>query len=141
MTPIPSGQYLKTPNINKISCFTSNPLTATITEYRERTGSYTTVLNSMCLFSKATRSYKHHSAPILPILPWNNVLNYISSSIIISFNPSTEAYIAKNKLKHLLIQPQDRIYYVSDRSFRSRIGVPLICGKSLLACCIVHITI
>ena len=91
----------------------------------------------MCLLRK-TRSYKHHSAPILLILPWKNVQNYISSSIINCFNPSTEAYIAKNKLKHLLIPPQDKIYYVSDRSFRSRISVPLMCGKSLLACCIVQ---
>ena len=30
------------------------------------------------------------------------------------------------------------MYYVSDRSFRSRIGVPLICGKTVLAKCIVQ---
>ena len=115
-----------TANNNKISCITINQLTDTITEYLVRTGSYNTVLNTMCFLRKATRAYKHHSAPILP---WNNVWNYISSSIISCFNPSTEAYIAKNKLKHLLIQPQDRIYYVS---------VPLICGKSLLASCIMQ---
>ena len=86
---------------------------------------------------KATRTSKYCSSPTLPILPWNNARNSISSSIISCFN-SSEAYIAKNNFKHLLIQPQDGIYYVSDRSFRSPIGVPLICGKSFLACCIVQ---
>ena len=31
-----------------------------------------------------------------------------------------------------------RIYYVSNRSFRSCIGVPLVCGKTILARCIVQ---
>ena len=65
--------------INKISCITINPLTDTITEYLERTGSYTMVLNAMCFLSKVNRAYKHYSA-LIP--PWNNVQNYISSSII-----------------------------------------------------------
>ena len=39
-----------------------------------------------------------------------------------------------------MIQPLDGIYYVSDRSFLSRIKVPLICGKSALAHCIVQDT-
>ena len=60
-------------NINKISCISINQLTATITESLERTGSYTTLLNAMCLLCKRTRSYKHHSAPIFAILLWNNV--------------------------------------------------------------------
>ena len=38
----------------------------------------------------------------------------------------------------MLIQPQDGIYYASDRSVRSCIRVPLICGKTVLANCIVQ---
>ena len=34
--------------------------------------------------------------------------------------------------------PVDGVYYVSDRSFRSRIGVPLICKKTILAKCILN---
>ena len=92
----------------------------------------------MCLLRKGIRISKYHSSPILPILRWNNNRNSISAPIISCFNSSTEAYIAKNKLKHLFIQPQVGIYYVSDRSFRSQIGVLLIGGKSLLAFCIVQ---
>ena len=62
-----------TANIYKISCITINPLTDTITEYLERTGSYTRVVNAMHLIRKAARSYMHHFIPILPTLPWNNL--------------------------------------------------------------------
>ncbi len=48
----------------------------------------------------------------------------------------TALIIANNKMKHLVIQLVDGVYYVSDRSFRSRIGVPLICKKTILAKCI-----
>ena len=47
-------------------------------------------------------------------------------------------FLAKHRLKHLVVQQQDDVHYVSDRSFRSRIGVPLICGKTVLARCIVQ---
>ena len=41
-------------------------------------------------------------------------------------------------MKRLVIQLVDGVYYVSDRSFRSRIGVPLICKKTILAKCILN---
>ena len=72
------------------------------------------------------------------LLPWIKTRNTVASAILRCFNPSAESYIAKNKLKHLLIQPQDGIYYVSDRSFRSCIGVLLVCRKTILAKCIVQ---
>ena len=37
-----------------------------------------------------------------------------------------------------MVQLQDKVHYVSDRSFRSCVGVPLILGKTILACCIVQ---
>ena len=99
----------KTPTatISKVSCKSINPLTDVITEFQERSGSFSKVLNAMCLLRKGIRISKYHSSPILPILRWNNNRNSISAPIISCFNSSTEAYIAKNKLKHLLIQPQD----------------------------------
>ena len=120
-----------TETMNRVTCYTINLLT----EYLEKTQIYTKVLNAICLLHKATRAFKQDSASLLP---WINIWNSISSAIINCFKPSTEAYITKNKLKHLLIQPQHRIYYVSDRSFRSCISVPLICGKSLQAGCIMQ---
>ena len=130
----------KTPNatIIKLSYKSINSLTEVITEFLKRFGSFSKVLSAMWLLRKATRTFKFCSSPTLPILQQNNAWNFISSSIISCFNSSTEAYIAKNKLKHLLIQPEDGIYYVSKRSFQSCIGVPLICWKSLLARCIVQ---
>ena len=41
-------------------------------------------------------------------------------------------------MKHLVIQLVDGVYYVSDRSFHSRIRVPLICKKTILAKCILN---
>ena len=49
-----------------------------------------------------------------------------------------ELIIANNKMKHLVIQQVDGVYYVSDRSFHSRIGVSLICKKTILAKCILN---
>ena len=37
-----------------------------------------------------------------------------------------------------MVQLQDRVHYVSDRSFRSCVGIPLVCGKTVLARCIVQ---
>ena len=39
---------------------------------------------------------------------------------------------------NLIIQVVDGVYYVSDCSFRSRIGVPLICKKIILTKCILN---
>ena len=81
---------------------------------------------------------------ILPRLPeadrptGNNVSKYVSSTIVSCFKPSADTFLAKHKLKHLVVQLLDEVHYVSDRSFRSRVGVPLVCGKTVLARCIVQ---
>ena len=49
------------------------------------------------------------------------------SSVLKCFTMESELIIANNKMKHLKI-----------RSFRSRIGVPLICKKNILAKCIMN---
>ena len=67
-----------------------------------------------------------------------NVKASILSSILKTFSSAAEVVITANKLKHLVIKPLDGVYYVSDRSFRSPIGVPLVCKKSILAQCIVR---
>ena len=121
--------------IKKVSANPPNPLTEYVTELLTRCRSYSKVLAAFCILLKIGRS---HSKSPENLLPWNRTRNIIVSNIINCFNSSAEGYIAKNKLKHLLVRPQDGIYYVSDRSFRSRIGVPLICGKTVLANCIVQ---
>ena len=62
----------------------------------------------------------------------------ILSSVLKCFSSAAEAVIAANKMKHLLIQPLDGVYHVSDCSFRSQIGVPLVSKKTILARCIVQ---
>ena len=41
-------------------------------------------------------------------------------------------------MKRLVVQNVEWVYYVSDRSFRSRVGIPLICKTTILAKCIVN---
>ena len=41
-------------------------------------------------------------------------------------------------MKHLVVQNVEGVYYVSDRSFHSRVGIPLICKTTILAKCIVN---
>ena len=48
------------------------------------------------------------------VATWSSIKNSISSSIIKCFSADTETLIATNKLKHLVIQPLDGVYYVSD---------------------------
>ena len=68
-----------------------------------------------------------------PTTTWNFIKSSIKSSIL-------KLIIANNRMKHLVIQQVDGVYCVSDRSFRSRIGVPLICKKTILAKCILNET-
>ena len=79
-------------------------------------GIFKTILVLLCLFQVFVRLYE----------------------VIKCFANASETVIATNKLKYLVIQPLDGVYHISDRSFRSRIGVPLICKKTILAKCIVR---
>ena len=126
---IPSAMF------KKVSATPPNSLIEYITELLTNNWSYSKILKSFCALLKIDRTY---SGSPDNLLPWTKTRNAIASNIISCFKSSTESYIAKNKLKHLLVQPQDGIYYLSDRSFRSHIGVPLVCGKTILADCIVQ---
>ena len=126
-------------SINRIIATPLNPLSDLLVELLECNQSFSKVLNSLCIIQKGCRKFKQS---VNLLLPWSKIRNNISTAIISCFSPQAEVFLAQNKLKHLDIQPQDGIYYVSDRSFRSKIGVPLICAKpSLLnALCRTHMT-
>ena len=92
------------------------------------------VTKALVLIHKACRAWRADPAPDKT---WSSIKNYISASVLQCFVRDSEIIIATNKMKHLVIQLIDKIYYVSDRSFRFRIGVPLVCKKTVLANCIV----
>ena len=91
------------------------------------------MINALSVVLKASRNYKQNSNPSQT---WSSIRSSILSTIISCFKSDTELFIAKNKLKNLVITPLDGVYYISNRSFWSGIGVPLICGKTILARCI-----
>ena len=118
-----------------------NPLSDLISKLLNNACSFSKVVNALSIILKASRNYKQNPNPSQT---WSSIRSSTSSTIISCFKSDSELFIAKNKLKHLVITPQDCVYYVSDRSFGSRIGVPLICGKTILARCIVqdaHVTL
>ena len=98
-----------------------SPFFTIITEMLTACNSYSKVLKALTLLTKIW---------ILPRLPeatcpaGNAVSKYVSSIIVSCFKPSADIFLAKHKLKLLVVQLQDEVHYVSDRSFRSRVGVP-----------------
>ena len=105
--------------------------------------SLSTVIRALNLSHKACRSWKYdpnrnRTVRGEPTTTWNFIKSSIKSSILKCFTSESELIIANNRMKHLVIQQVDGVYYVSDRSFRSRIGVPLICKKTILAKCILN---
>ena len=103
----------------------------------EHSQSLSKVISALFLIHKRCRTWRKDPNPAQT---WISVKNSISSSIIKCFSTETEALIATNKLKHLVIQPRDGVYHVSVRSFRSKIVVSLICKKTILAKCILQDT-
>ena len=102
----------------------------------EHNQSLSKVVAPLTFIHKGCRIWRRN--PNLPTT-WSSVKTSILSFIISCFASTAETIITNNKLKHLVIQPLDGVYHVSDHSFWSRIGVPLICKKTILAKCIVHI--
>ena len=136
-----SSSPLPTTGINRVAPVPVNPLSDLIPKLLNNALSFSKVVNALSIILKAAGNFKQNPNPSLS---WYSIRSSISSAIISCFKTDSELFIAKNKLKHLVITPQDGVYYVSDRSFRSRIGVPLICGKTILAKCIVqdaHVTL
>ena len=108
-----------------------------ITHYLEHSQSLTKVVRAITLLHKVCRAWRAKKKPN-PDFTWSKVKDSISSSIIKCFIRSTEVIIASNKMKHLVVQNVEGVYYVSYRSFRSHGGVPLICKTTILAKCIVN---
>ena len=101
------------------------PLSYLIIDLLEHTQSYSRLEAALFFILKCCRTQRQNPIP-----------TQTCASIILHhccFRAESETFIATNKLKHLVIQPLDDVYYVSDRSFRSTIGVPLISGKTVLA--------
>ena len=98
------------PIISKISAALPHPITDYILEELEHGQSFTKDVNAHCILHKFGRKFKTCPANVLP---WTRIPSAISATIISCFNPFAESFIAKNKLKHLLTQPQEGIYYVS----------------------------
>ena len=120
--------------VNVITAAPVNVSQETIVKLLERAQSLSKVSRALTTIHKFCRTWRANPSPPQT---WNSVKSSILSSIINCFSKDSEQIIAKNKMKHLVIQSRDGVYYVSDRSFRSRIGVPLICRKTVLAKCIV----
>ena len=83
----------------------------------EHSQSLSKVIAALTFIHKSCRTRRQNPHPALTKIS-------ISSFIIESFSATAETLIATNRLKHLVIQPLDGVYHVSDRSFRSRIRVP-----------------
>ena len=131
---LPHTKPAPTSTVNRAVATPFNSLTDLIMELLERNQSYTKVFKSLCNIQKGCRNLKQS---VNQLLPCSKIRNTILYSIISYFTPQAVISMAKNKLKHLVIQALDGIYYMSDRSFRSRMGDPLISGKIILAQCIV----
>ena len=108
-----------------------------ITRYLENSQSLSKVLRASTLLHKVCRTWRAKTQPN-PQSTWSKIKDSILSSVVQCFVRSTEVIINSNKMKQLVIQKVEGVYYVSDRSFRSRIGVPLICKLTILAKCIVN---
>ena len=123
--------------INRINIIPENPLSILIKELLEHSGNFSKVLNAISLLLK---NWWGSCQPGNHRPTWNAVRNSITSYIISCFKPEADSVITKNRLKHLVVHFQDNIHYVSDRSFRTCTGFPLICDKTILDCCIVQRT-
>ena len=139
---ITSGEIpIKSINIAKLAPV--NPSREYILSLLHHELSLSTVIRALNLVHKVCRSWKfdpNRNGTVRgePTTTWNFIKSSIKSSILKCFTSESELIIANNRMKHLVIQQVDGVYYVSDRSFRSRIGVPLICKKTILAKCILN---
>ena len=124
-----------TRTINLVTKVPTNPSSDLIINLLECNQSLPKVISALTFIHKACRTRRQNP---VPTTTWNSIKTSILSSVLKTFSSTTEIIITANKLKHLVIQSLDRVYHVSDRSFRSRIGVPLVCKKTILAKCIVR---
>ena len=111
-----------------------NPSQDLIISLLEHNQSFSNVTKALVIIHKACRTWRANPTPTET---WSSVKTSISTFVLKCFVTDSEIVLGNNRLKHLVILPMDRIYSVSDRSFRSRIVVPLVCKKTILAKCIV----
>ena len=123
-------------SVNLTRSIPVNPSQGLIFSLLQHTQSFSAVLKSLTLIHKACRTWRR-SRNHNPTTTWSSIKSSIKSSILRCFTSESKLLIANNKIKHLIIQVVDGVYYVSDCSFCSRIGVPLICKKTILTKCIV----
>ena len=121
---------IKTVNISRI-----DPLSSYISELLEKAQSLTKVKNALSCILKLVR--RNLSVQNKFVQPWNTAETAINKLILSRFQDENVKYLASHKLKQLVTSQINGIWYVSDRSFRARSGVPLIPSKTILAQCII----
>jgi len=111
-----------------------NPGQVYILGMLEKSKSYIKVKNALRLLTKWIRS---HIILTRPVASWDTAESHISRTILQCFKPDNDRFLAKHPLKNLVKVLQEDVWLVADRSFRSRIGIPLVCKDSILATCII----
>ena len=100
-------------SVNLTRLILVNPSQGLILSLLQHTQSFSTVLKSLILIHKVCRSWRrkrNHN----PSTTWSSIKSSIKSSILRCFTAESELLIANNKMKHLVIQAVDGVYYVSD---------------------------
>ena len=138
---ITSGE-IPTRSINLPRLAPDNPSREYILSLLHHEQSLSTVIRALNLLHKVCRSGRNDPnwdgiVQGEPTTTWSFIKSSIMSFVLKCFTAESELIIAI-KMKHLVIQQVDGVYYVSDRRFRLRIGVPLICKKTILAKCILN---
>ena len=99
-----------------------NPGQVYILGMLEQSKSYIKVKNALRLLTKWIRS---HIILTRPVASWDTAESNISR-ILQCFKPDNDRFLAKHPLTNLVKVLQQNVWLVADRSFRSRIGIPLV---------------
>ena len=113
--------------INQIFKTPTNWLSELITELLEHKQSFSKVVNSLSFILKSCKNYRQNPNPTQT---WSIVRNLIFTTMINCFKADPEAFIAKNKHKHLVIFPQDGMYTLSQIEISSLGQEPLWSAKN-----------
>ena len=94
------------------------------------------VKNALLCLSKAIR--RKISSSGRSCNPWSTSQSNITKLILQFIQPENLKYLSTYKLKGLVTVIDNGIWYVGDRSFRSRLGIPLVASNTTLATYIVQ---